>query len=79
VAIRYMRFDCLNSDPLYMVGTDPDAMRATAQLIDRTADPQGEEINSERVLAAATTDRRRRTFEAGVAAAKNGTTDYYLF
>ena len=74
-----MRFECLNTRPIHMVGTDPDAMRKTARLIDRTADPQGEEINSERVLAAITTGRQRRLFEEGVAAAKNGTTDYYLF
>jgi hypothetical protein len=79
VAIRYMRFECLNTGPIHMVGTDPDAMRVTARRIDSTADPRGEEINSERVLAAITTDRQRALFEAGVAAAKSGDTDFYIF
>jgi hypothetical protein len=79
VAIRYMRFVCENSGPIYMVGTDVGAMRTTARRIDATADPMGEELNSERVLSQITTDRQRELFEAGVAAAKNGDTDFYIF
>jgi len=79
MSIRYMKFTPTSGqDPFYFVGTDSDKMRATAKHIDPTAD-RGQEIDSERVLAAAKTDRHRRIIEDGVRAARAGATDYYLF
>lgn len=78
-AIRYMKFTCQHSSPFYMVGTSIEAMRRTAQNVDRGADPLGEEVNSERVIADIRTDQQRDFFEEGVRAAKSGSTDFYLF
>lgn len=78
--IRYMMFSCgYGAGPLYFVGTDVEAMRKDARLIDKTADPRGIEVNSERVLGASTKDSQRRIIDDGVAAARSGTKSYYLF
>lgn len=76
--IRYMKFTPAYSDPFYFVGTDIGKMRATAKHVDPNAG-DGEEVNSERVLEAADTSRKREIFGDGVRAAKSGATDYYLF
>lgn len=84
MSIRFMKFQSSPGfGPLFMVGTDPAAMRSTARHIDPAAD-DGVEINSEHVveaIQASPEDAKRRTaiLEDGVRAARSGTADYYLF
>lgn len=66
------------SRPLYFVGTDVAAMRATALYVEPTVE-SGETIDSERVRAAADTPDKVDILKAGVRAARSGTRDFYLF
>lgn len=77
--IRFMKFQPVESDPFYLVGTDQDAMRTTAKNADKSVDG-GEEVSYERVLKSADTPAKLGILKHGIEVAKAGmTTDYYLF